>query len=140
MIEQLPEASITHEQFGNASDHAQLGACRATRAHSPQPTIALLMRGERAAKFRQHRDGNSNKREHPCPGFEATNTCLGKTEQSFCITKAFFTGEAPRVLSRHSMSRQVAVRHQVPDAPATVLVTRTGLHQKHLSRVAYGVP
>jgi len=56
MIEQLPQAFISHEQFDDALYPAQLRACRAARAHLPQPTIVLHMRDQRATKFPQHRE------------------------------------------------------------------------------------
>src|SRR4051812_43002682 len=98
MIEQLPQAFISHEQFDDAAYDAQFRACRAARAHSPRPTVAPHMRDKRATKFRQHSDGNRHEREHPCPRLETTDARIMKTEQSFRITEAFFTGEAVRVL------------------------------------------
>ncbi len=132
MIKQLPQAVITHEQFNDAFEHAQLRACRAARAHSPQPTITSRLRLKYAAHFRQDSDGHRHQRKHLRPCFEAT--------QAFRVTKAFFTGEAPRVLLRHPISRQVAVRQQVPDAPPPVLIARSRLHQKKVSRVVRRVP
>src|SRR5947208_474424 len=140
MIEQRPEAFIMHEQFDDASDQAQLGACRAAREHLPQPTIAPRMRDERAPKFRQHRDSDGNESEHPGPRLEATDACFGKTEEAFRISKAFFTGEASRIFGSHPRSRQVAVRQQVPETPPPARVTRSRLHQKNLSRIALDVP
>ncbi len=136
----MPQAFIAHQQFDDASDHAQLRTCPAARAHSPQPTIAPGVRDKRASKFRQHRDGNRHEREHPCPCLETTDACVVKTEEAFRITKAFLTGEASRVLLRHPVSRQVTVRHQVPDAPSPVLVTHARLHQKDVARVAFAIP
>lgn len=140
MIKQLPKVFIMQQQFNDASDHAQFGACRATRAHAPQPTISKRVPSNRATEFRQHGEGNSNQSEHACPRLAATDACMMKTEQSFGITKAFLTTKAPRVLLRHPNSRQVAVRHQVPDSPPSVAVTRPRLHQKDLSRIARGLP
>ena len=140
VMKQLPQAFIAREQFDDRAHHAQLGACHTARAHSPQPTIASHMRGKRAAKFRQDGESNGNKREHPCPRLETTDAGLGKTEQAFRVTEAFFTGEPTRIFGSHRMSRQVAVRQQVPDAPAPAPVTRARLHEKHLPRIALGVP
>ncbi len=77
---------------------------------------------------------------HAGPRLEALDACLGKTEQAFRITKALFTGEAPRVLLRHGVSRQIAVLKLVPDAPSPMLVTRPRLHQKDVARGAFAVP
>ncbi len=140
MIEQLPQTFIMHEQFNDAPHYAQFRTCRAARTHMAQPAIAPRIRVKHATKCRQDSDGDGNQREHPRPCFDATDACLMETEKAFRITKAFFTGEASRVLSRHRVSRQVAVRHQVPDAPSPVLVARSRLHQKYLSRVALCVP
>jgi len=92
MIEQLPQAFISHEQFDDALYPAQLRACRAARAHLPQPTIVLHMRDQRATKFPQHGERHRHQREHPGPCFKATDTGLGKTEQPLGITKDFLDG------------------------------------------------
>jgi hypothetical protein len=140
MIEQLPQASIMREQLNNRAYHAQLRACRAARAHSPQPTITSRVRRNDATEFRQHGEGNRHQREHPCPGCETTDTGRVETKQSFGITKAFFAGKAPRVLMCRSLSRQVAVRQQMPVAPSPLFVTRSGLHQEEMAGVALTVP
>ena len=140
MIEQLPQAFISHEQFNDTPHQAQLRACPAARAHLPQPTVTPHVRGEAAPKFHQHSDGNDHQREHPRSGCQTTDAGLGKTEQAFRIPKAFCTGDASGVLRSHPVSRQVAVRQQVPDAPSSVAVTPARLHQKDLSRVALAAP
>ena len=140
MIEQLPQTFIAREQFDDRAHHAQLGACRAARAHTAQPTITQRVRVNSTTEFRQHGNRNRHEREHACPRLETTDACLGKTEEAFGVTKTFFTGKAARILLRHGVSRQVAVRHQVPDAPTSALVTRPRLYQKDVSRIALGVP
>lgn len=128
------------EQFNNRAHQTQFGASTAARANSPQPTVTPHMRDEHIAKSRQQRDGDGNQREHPRPCLEATYARLMKAEQAFRIPKAFLTGEAPDVLRGHRVRRQVPVREQVPDAPPSVAVTRTRLHEEYLSWVALAVP